>query len=194
MGVIDVLDRQQQASVQGSRRATAAAPATRLEREVAFHWLADRQLDRCYRLAAVVLDDPGEAQDAVHDAFVTAWRRYDTLRDPARFEAWFDRIVVNACRDRMRRARRQRVEDLSERPDVAGPDPTDPVADEIVVRRALNQLKPDDRIVLALRFYRDLQIDDIAELIDINPRAASSRLHRATERLRRILDDGRQAA
>ena len=194
MGVIDVLDRQPKGSARASTQQAVTVSSTSVEREAAFHRLVDRQLDRCYRLAAVVLGDQADAHDAVHDAFVTAWRRYETLRDPARFEAWFDRIVVNACRDRMRRARRHRTEDLSARIDIAGPDPTNPIADEIVVRRALDRLKPDDRIVLALRFYRDMKVDDIAEAIDINPGAASSRLYRAVERLRRILDDDEQQA
>jgi RNA polymerase sigma-70 factor (ECF subfamily) len=195
MGVIEVLDHQRQATVREKGRSTTDVPAASVEREVAFHRLVDRQLDRCYRLATVVLGDQTEAQDAVHDAFVTAWRKYDTLRDPARFEAWFDRVVVNACRDRMRRARHQWVEDLSARTDIAGPDPTDTIADEIVVRRALDRLQSDDRIVLALRFYRDMKVDDIAEVMGLNPRAASSRLHRAVERLRHNLDDDvREAA
>lgn len=79
----------------------------------------------------------------------------------------------------MRRARRQQVEDLSARTDIAGPDPTSLIADKIVVRRALDQLQPDDRIVLALRFHRDMKIDDIAAAMVIKPRAASSRLYRA---------------
>jgi len=39
-----------------------------------------------YRLARATLHDPAEAQDATHDAFVQAWRKWSTLRDPARFE------------------------------------------------------------------------------------------------------------
>jgi RNA polymerase sigma-70 factor (ECF subfamily) len=190
MGVIEVPDRRRHGSDRENEQRDAG-----MEREAAFHRLVDLQLDRCYRLATVVLGDQADAQDAVHDAFVSAWRKYDTLRDRSRFEAWFDRIVVNTCRDRMRRAHHRQVEDLSVRPDIAAPDPTSPIADEIVVRRALNQLKPDDRIVLALRFYRDMKVDDIAHAMGINPRAATSRLHRAVERLRRILDDDvREAA
>jgi RNA polymerase sigma-70 factor (ECF subfamily) len=158
-------------------------------RETAFHRLVDEHLDRAYRLAAVVLHDRTEAQDAVHDAFVTAWRKYDSLREPARLEAWFDRIVVNACRDRLRHARRLQVRDLTGEPDNVAADPTAAVPDEVVMRRALGQLKPDDRIVLALRFYRDMKVDDIAAAMGIRPRAASSRLHRALERLRRVLDE-----
>jgi len=189
MGVIDVLGNQQQGSVAEGVRDATPEEAARADREAAFHRLADLHIDRSYRLATVVLGDRTEAQDAVHDAFVTAWRKYDSLRDHGRFVAWFDRIVVNTCRDRMRHARRHVVHDLATVPDVAGGNPTAGVPDEIVVRRALQQLAPDDRIVLALRFYRDMKVDDIADAIGIRPRAATSRLHRALERLRRILDE-----
>ena len=67
-------------------------------RAAAFTRLADEHLDRAYRLARAILRDEAEAQDAAHDAFVQAWRKWDTLRDPARFEPWFDRILVNTRR------------------------------------------------------------------------------------------------
>ena len=188
MGVTEVLGHQRQGSAAEGARDAAPVDEARVEREVAFHRLADQHLDRSYRLAAVVLGDPTEAEDAVHDAFVTAWRKFESLRDHRRFEAWFDRIVVNTCRDRMRHARRLVVHDLSTQPDIAAGDATAAVPDELLIRRALEQLKPDDRIVLALRFYRDLKVDDIAAAMAIRPRAASSRLHRALERLRAVLD------
>ena len=191
MGVIDVLDNQHQGSAAEGVRVAAPLDDARAARERAFHRLVDEHLDRSYRLAAVVLHDRGQAQDAVHDAFVTAWRKYDSLRDPARFAAWFDRIVVNTCRDRLRHAGRQQVRDISSGPDIVDGDPTAAVPDELVLRQALAGLKPDDRLVLALRFYRDLKVDDIAAAMDIKPRAASSRLHRALERLRTILDEDR---
>ena len=54
---------------------------------------------------------------------------------------------------------------------------------------ALARLKPDDRVVLALRYYRDLRIDDIASLLDIPSGTATSRLRAAHQRLREILRD-----
>src|SRR5262245_14422274 len=67
------------------------------DRAAAFVRLADAHLDRAYGLARAILRDPVEAQDATHDAFVRAWRSWPSLRDPDRFEAWFDRILVNTC-------------------------------------------------------------------------------------------------
>ena len=70
-----------------------------------FGALTERHLDGAYRLATVILGDSMEAEDAVHDAAIAAWRSWSSLRDPERFEAWFSRIVVNACRDRLRSRR-----------------------------------------------------------------------------------------
>ena len=56
------------------------------DRRAAFAALADRELDGAYRLAGVILGDAFEAEDATHDAVVTAWQRFTSLRDPDRFE------------------------------------------------------------------------------------------------------------
>ena len=77
------------------------------ERAQAFLRLADHHLDAAYRLARAILRDATDAQDATHDAFEHAWRKWSTLRDPSRFEPWFDRILVNTGRDRLRSGRRQ---------------------------------------------------------------------------------------
>ncbi len=73
------------------------------ERATAFAGLADRHLARAYRLATVILGSEADAQDAVQDAAVAAWERFGDLRDRERFDAWFNRIPVNGCRDRLRR-------------------------------------------------------------------------------------------
>lgn len=159
------------------------------ERAAAFERLANDHLDASYRLARAILGRAGEAEDVVHDAFETAWRKWPSLRDPARFEAWFGRIVVNTCRDRLRRNARRRTEVLDS--DAPGHVPShDPLAgteDRDELDRALARLKPDDQIVLALRYYRDLTVDDIAALMDVRPGTVMSRIHRAQARLRPML-------
>ena len=68
------------------------------ERIAAFQRLADQRLDASYRLAQAILGNESQSEDAVHDAVVVAWQRWSSLRDRGKFDAWFDRIVVNVCR------------------------------------------------------------------------------------------------
>lgn len=168
--------------------ALVEAPAS-VDRAEAFRRLADRHLDDSYRLARAILGNAAEAEDATHDAFVAAWRSWGSLRDPARFEHWFDRILVNTCRNRLRRAARHPVRDISEQL-VAGPDAALAQAhDRDVVATALARLDPEHRIVVALRFYRDLSVDEIAQRIGVRSGTVKSRLHYALRRMHDALDE-----
>jgi RNA polymerase sigma factor (sigma-70 family) len=132
-------------AVELAERAPARVIDTRL-RNAAFVRLADEHLDRAYRLARAILRDPVEAQDATHDAFVQAWRRWDTLRDRSRFEAWFDRILVNTCRNRLRSTHR-RATDISAEVALATGDHAGGVEDRDVVGAAIAALSPDHQAV-----------------------------------------------
>ena len=85
------------------------------------------ELDRSYRLARAILLDDREAEDAVQDACLIAWQRAMSLRDPDRFPAWFGRVLINGCRDRLRRRQRQRVRAIALQAtwlgEAGGPDP-----------------------------------------------------------------------
>ena len=157
--------------------ASAAAP-----RDAAFVRLADEHLDKAYRLARAILRDPVEAQDATHDAFVQAWRKWETLRDQTRFEPWFDRILVNICRNRLRSARWQAT-DISVEVALTTGDHTGRAEDRDVLEAAIASLSPDHQIVVALRFYRDLTVPDIASRLGVPQGTVQSRLHYALRRL-----------
>ena len=158
------------------------------ERAAAFRRLADSRLYESYKLANAIIGDPTESQDAVHDAVIAAWKAWPTLRDQAKFDAWFARIVVNTCRNRLTKAGRRRTADIAERPDAATADPSRQVHDREQLEQGLAQLKPDDRVLLALRYYRDLTLDDIATLLDIPIGTVKSRLSRAHQQLRAALE------
>jgi RNA polymerase sigma factor (sigma-70 family) len=154
----------------------------------AFQTLADEHLDAAYRLARVILRDPSEAQDATHDAFVQAWRKWSTLRDPDRFEAWFDRILVNACKDRLRRTSRHVARDISEELGLATADPYTRTHERDAIDQALATLSPDHRVVVAMRFDRDLAADEIARRLAIPVGTVHSRLHYALRQLHEVID------
>ena len=158
-------------------------------RAQAFRVLTQRRLDQACRLASAILDNAAEGEDAVHDACVQAWRSWLTLRDPERFEPWFDRIVVNTCRNRLRARSRAHVEDISAEIGLAQPgDAYGAAHDRDEVRSALARLDPDHRVVVALRFFADLTIDDIAARTGVPAGTVKSRLHHGLRRLRAAMD------
>jgi RNA polymerase sigma-70 factor (ECF subfamily) len=161
----------------------------------AFEALSDRCLDDSYRLAAVVLRDHVEAQDVVHDAVLVGWRKFGSLRDPARFDAWFGRIVLNLCRDRLRERRRGqvRVAALIAEMDMGrfgsmGSDDFGRLVKRDAIAAAFPKLDPDLQLVVALRFYKDHQLEAIAELLGIPLGTVKSRLHTGLKRLRAELE------
>ena len=153
----------------------------------AFRRLSARQVQSAHRLAFAILGDDLEAEDAAQDAFTSAWRQRATLRDPDRFEAWFGRILVNVCRDRLRR--RARVRRLPSAMDGGRQvDPAQAALERDVLGRALASLDPDFRIVVILRFWIDLSVDDIAERLAIPAGTVKSRLHSSMRQLRAALE------
>lgn len=160
------------------------------ERAVAFAALLERGLDAHYRLAAVILGDPVEAEDAVHDAAVVAWREFAGLRERDRFEAWFGRILVNGCRDRLR-ARRRRPVIVPIPADEVGPrtvSETTSLATRDMLGRAFATLDPDHAVVVVLRFYLDLTVPEIGARLGIAEGTVKSRLHHALRRLRAAVE------
>jgi RNA polymerase sigma-70 factor (ECF subfamily) len=162
---------------------------TERQRTAAFRQLAHQRLDASYRLATAILGDASQSQDAVHDAVLLAWERWPSLRDPAKFDAWFDRIVVNVCRERLRRTARRPTTDISTQVALATPDPASVVHRRILLAQAFDRLKPDDIVVLALRHFLDLQLEDVASLLDVPLQTVNSRLRSARARLRTYLDE-----
>jgi RNA polymerase sigma factor (sigma-70 family) len=123
-------------------------------------------LDRSYRLAGLLLGNGHDAEDAVQEALASAWRRFESLRDDERFAAWFDRILVNECRDRLRRRRTVRFVPIDGSIDPAGADPFRAMLERDALLRGLDRLTPDERVVVILRFWADLPIEAIAERLD----------------------------
>jgi RNA polymerase sigma-70 factor, ECF subfamily len=136
---------------------------------------------RCYRLAGLILGNGADAEDAIGDALLRAWRQLPSLRDDDRFEAWFDRIVVNVCRDRLRRRRLVRFVPLPDEPSIAPGDPFRAVIERDALLRAADGLGVDERTVLVLHYWADLTLDEVARRMGIPVGTVKTRLHRALQ-------------
>jgi RNA polymerase sigma-70 factor (ECF subfamily) len=160
------------------------APSAEQARRTRFLDGASPILDRSYRLAGLLLGNAHEAEDAVQDALVVAWQGFDKLRDADRFAAWFDRILVNGCRDRLRRRGTVRFIPIDGSIDPAGADPFRDLIERDALLEGLTRLPPDERIVIVLRYWADLPLDGIADRLGWPLGSVKSRLHRALGRLR----------
>jgi RNA polymerase sigma-70 factor (ECF subfamily) len=169
-----------------------------------FARLVDRPaLDRAYRYATLVLGSRSDAEDATHDAALSAWRRFSDLRDPARFDAWFGRILVNTCRDQLRTRGRTPLS-LDAGPTDAAfsyapasrvtADQTDALADHQALGLALRTLSPEQREVVVLRYYFDLTVDQIATRTGARQGTVKSRLHHALRYLRSAIDPANEGS
>lgn len=170
----------------------AAAPVTADE---AVRGMLRARIDDAYRLAMFILHDPLAAEDAVQEAALLAWDRRRALRASDSADGWFTRILVNVCRDELRRrARWPQVVALDPEADGTGAgsrEPGPPV-DHADLAPALRRLTPDEQGLLALRFGRELTVSEIAGHLRVPEGTVKSRLHSTLQHLRAALDAERR--
>lgn len=140
-----------------------------------------------YRLACAMLHDAQAAQDAVQEASLIAWRKFGRLEDRGRVRPWFLGIVANECRNARRKKWIVGVSlGLSER--LSEGSAEERIVKSADVRRALIRLGHRDRLVVALYFYLDMPLDEVAIIAGDSVGATRARLYRAIRRLRPDLE------
>ena len=160
----------------------------------AFAALIDASGDRLFAVARRILRDRGRAEDAVQQALVAIWHGLPGLRDPARFDAWSYRLVVNACNTEARTTRRWLPNLFGPERQRAAMDESDAVVQRDQLERAFRRLSVDHRAVVVLRYFVDMSPDQIAAALGIPGGTARSRLHHAMRSLRAALEaDARSA-
>lgn len=147
--------------------------------------LFDRYWRDAWRAAYAVLADHSAADDVAQEAVQRAFARLDRFDDSRPFGPWLRRIVVNAAIDELRR--RARVDPL----DVAAVEASDPALTPrtLGVADAVAALAPNKRLVVVLRYWLEFSIEDIADVLRIPVGTVASRLSRAHDELRVLLEE-----
>ena len=155
----------------------------------AFVDLVRVRTDRLFSVAQRILRDMDRAEDALQDALVIAWRDLRSLRDPDRFDAWLQRLVIHVCLNQATRERR-RAAQLRVLPidGPAAPDQLLSVADRDLLDRGFRRLPPEQRAILVMHHYLGYAPSEIAETLGIPPGTARSRLHHAHRAMRAALE------
>ena len=157
----------------------------------AFAELTRQLAGRLFGVARLILRDSALAEDATQEALVAAWRNIRHLRDPARFEAWIHRLVVNACYQEARRQRRRvELESMAVMAPAPSRDPAGDHATRDLLERGFRDLDIEFRTALVLHHYLGYSFAEMATLLGIPAGTAKSRVHRATKAVRLALDTG----
>lgn len=137
------------------------------------------------RLAYLLTSDRELAEDLVHEAFVRMLRRYQDLRNPAAFDAYLRRTVVNLTRNHFRRRRIERAHLERER----GRAPVGSSVRDVETRdeawAALSALPHRQRVALVLRYYEDLSERETADILGITTASVRSLVQRGIGTLRK---------
>lgn len=168
---------------------------------LAFEMLMRRYNRRLYRLARATLHDQAEAQDALQEAYLRAYRSIGQFRGEAALATWLTRLVLNECLGRLRRdARRQNVvpivrsnTDTAMMEATAAPDSEQPEQTlgrtqmRALLERKLDELPEHFRVVFVLRSVEELSVEETAQCLDIPQETVRSRHFRAKSLLREAL-------
>lgn len=166
----------------------------------AFEELVHRYEEIAYRTAYLVTGDADEAREAAQDGFLRAHGALGRFREGAELRPWLLRIVANAARNRRRSAARRTGLALRAFRDAASGDAA-PSPEALLLaderRRellaAVNRLRPDDRLVIALRWFLELGEEEMAAVLNCPRGTVKSRLSRATARLRAEIGEANDA-
>jgi RNA polymerase sigma-70 factor, ECF subfamily len=160
----------------------------------AFEALARRHQAVLYRLAVRVMGDRAEAEDALQEALLDAWRRIDRFRGDSAFTTWMYRVVTNRCVAMLRKRRPLPVDSLANASGdelVAAPDSPERTAEAgasmAALGDALRGLPDDLRICWVLREMEGLGYTEIAAITGASEDAVRGRIHRARVRLAEVM-------
>lgn len=158
--------------------------------------LVARYRDRLGRYAVHLLGNAADAEEALQDAFVRAYRGLEGCAAPDRFGAWLFQILVNRCRtigaQRTRRERIVTTDEVALAEAVVAP-PADRQAWAEAIRWALNRLTAEQREAFLLKHVEDLSYQEMTEVTGVGESALKMRVKRACEMLRTLLAEVERA-
>jgi RNA polymerase sigma-70 factor (ECF subfamily) len=177
----------------------------RLGDERAYEVVVEQYAGRMLAATRRILHSDEDAQDAVQDAFLSAFKALDRFQGDSRLGTWLHRIAINAALMKLRSQKRRNEQDLQgllprfkdedghhevapRRWAEAADNPVLAEESRALVRAMIEQLPDNYRLALVLRDIEGLSTDEVAERLGVSSNAAKIRVHRARQALRALLD------
>ena len=138
--------------------------------------------ERYYRLAYSYMRNEDDALDVVQESAYRAIRDCRKVRNKDYLSTWIYRIVVNTALDMLRRKKKENI--TEELPEI----PVEDQYQDLELRTVLNQLDDKSRTIILLRYFEDLKLEDIADIVGDNLNTFKARLYRSLKKLRLNLE------
>ena len=157
----------------------------------AFRVLVDQHKDVLYGTALLMTGNRAIAEEAVQEAFLSAWSGIGGFKLGRPLKPWLTRILVNGVltQKRKRSLTTIPIEDSDGTGAPSVSDQTDVIEHRAILRQALDKLAPNQRQVVVLRYFAELTVPEIAGAMGVKEGTVKSRLHRALSRLREHLEE-----
>lgn len=159
------------------------------DREKALENIMHTYSDMLLRMAFVILRDLKLAEDAVQEAFISYYYSMDGFRGEASVKTWLSRILLNCCRQKLRKGwfRRDVPVDGNDHPALFDTGRGEDTDERLNLSQGLLELDVGYREVLLLHYYNDLSVREIADVLSKSEGTVKSRLKRGRDRLKAII-------
>ena len=173
----------------------------------AWEELYKKTYPKAYTVAIQTLKNKEDALDVLQDAYISVFKKIDTLRDESKLEAWVNRIVANRCIDHIRKYRGNNAatpfvemtpddsdvefEDIleNENKEFMPEESVDYSATKKIMQGILNQLSEEQRLCVLMYYYEELSISEIADALDCSTGTVKSRLNYARKYIKNEVEE-----
>jgi RNA polymerase sigma-70 factor (ECF subfamily) len=159
-----------------------------------FDKLVQERMQVLYKIAFSYFRDEDNASDAVQDSILIAYKAFSKLRDKEKFNSWITTILVNRCREVLRKNKKSNLQQYDEKildintfkADVKSE--YSKVEDKLFILQFLEALDDKHREVITLKYLGDYTIEEISTVLDIPQGTVKSRLNTGIKRLRTLME------
>ncbi|MEZ4900670.1 MAG: sigma-70 family RNA polymerase sigma factor [Spirosomataceae bacterium] len=168
-------------------RRTIGAYVCRYTTQHFFEELYERYADKVYRKCLSFVKDQAKAEDFTHDIFMKLIVRIGTFKESSKFSTWLFSITYNYCMDQLRLSKKMAEDELTETVELAdeAEDAEEIEMDAKRLRKVLEEISPQERTILLMKYQDDFSIKEIADTFGLTESAVKMRLKRTKEKLRK---------
>ncbi len=150
----------------------------------AFVELMERHKSAMYRTAVSILHNDADAADAMQDAILKCWQSIGTLRSDRYFKTWLTRILINCCKDIIRKNGETVYLESYD-----GVEPSVQSPSDRQVQDCIDALSENHRLIFTLHYVQGFSVKEIAKLLSMNENTVKTRLARGRTEFKKIYTD-----